>query len=156
MLSPLATYDIWRPWGKKCWVLPVKVLSLIWITWSWDIWVCHNLKFEELWSLGKNITEYLDLTLKCLTANQCKERPQVTPLNLYSWFRYNWWWVYLVAIEDKFVWVVGHYHLHTWVKGVENFTNHPTDYEWLDRPRHGWRCRYLYSAEQMLWLNAAS
>jgi len=94
--------------------------------------------------------------MKYLTANQCKERPQITPLNLHSWFRYNRWWVDLMAIEDKLIWVVGHYHIYTWVKGVENFSNHPTDYERLHRPRHGWRDRYLYFTQQMIWLNAAS
>jgi len=100
--------------------------------------------------------EWLDSAVKHLTANQCKERPQITPLNLHSWFRCNCWWVDLMAIEDKLVWVVGHYHLYTWVKGVENFSNHPTDYERLHRPRHGWRDRYLYFTQQMIWLNAAS
>ena len=90
-----------------------------------------------------------------LTANQCEERPQVTPLNLYPRFRYNSWWVDLMAIEYEFVWVVGHYHLHTWVKGVENFSNHPPNYERLHRPRHGWRDRYLYFAQEMLWLNGS-
>ncbi|WVZ54395.1 hypothetical protein U9M48_005200, partial [Paspalum notatum var. saurae] len=33
--------------------------------------------------------------------------------------------------------VPGHCHLHTWAKGFENFSNHPTDYERLHSPRHG-------------------
>jgi hypothetical protein len=61
-----------------------------------------------------------------------------------------------MAIAYKLVWVVGHYHLYTWVKGVKNFSNHPTNYERLHRPRHGWRDRYLYFAQQVIWLNAAS
>ncbi|TVU26892.1 hypothetical protein EJB05_29463 [Eragrostis curvula] len=37
--------------------------------------------------------------------------------------------------------VPGDYHLHTWVKGVENFSNHPPNNKRLHRPRHGSRDR---------------
>jgi hypothetical protein len=115
-------------------------------------------EFWRIMPIRKGIVciEYLDSIMKHLFANQCKERSQITPLNLYSWFRYNCWWVYLMAIEDKLVWVVGHCHLHTWVEGVENFSNHPTNYERLHGSRHGWNKRYWYFAQQMLSLNAAS
>lgn len=101
------------------------------------------------------LVEHLS-TMEHLTANQCEERPQIAPLNLHPWFRHNSWWVDLMAIKHEFVGVVGHHHLHTRVEGVEDFSDHPPDYERLHRPGHGWRDRYLCFARESLALTEQS